>query len=109
MPVVVVVHYTRVFSAVNCEFATLTKGSRCIHPGCGVKLPCDFATAPVVVCSGRVGLGDALAAALSSIGVTKERYSEVKEMFGLPPSCGCDERREWLNRVGEWWNNAVTD
>jgi hypothetical protein len=41
---------------VNCEFATLTKGARCIHPGCSVKLPCDFSTAPLVTCKGRAGV-----------------------------------------------------
>jgi hypothetical protein len=90
----------------NCEFAELTKGARCIHPGCSVKLPCDFTTAPIVVCSGRAGLGDAFAAALKSIGVTKERYGEVRELFGLVPDCSCTKRQEWLNSVGEWWNNG---
>jgi hypothetical protein len=91
---------------VNCAFSNLTKGARCIHPGCGVRLPCDLETAPVVTCKGRAGLGDALASVLSGIGITQERYSEVKEMFGLPPGCSCLERQEWLNRVGEWWKES---
>lgn len=47
-------------------------------------------------------LGDQVEVMLASIGVTKERYKEVKQRFGLPPTCNCDERKEWLNRVGEW-------
>jgi hypothetical protein len=49
------------------------------------------------------GWGDAVTRALKKIGVTEERYKEVKAMFGLPPTCGCPQRREWLNQVGRWW------
>ena len=50
------------------------------------------------------GWGDKVAVLLKRIGVTEEGYKAVKEKFGLPPTCGCAKRREWLNRVGEWWN-----
>lgn len=50
------------------------------------------------------GWGDSVTSALKKIGVTEERYKAVKEMFGLPPTCGCAKRREWLNAVGRWWN-----
>lgn len=49
------------------------------------------------------GLGDSVAGILKSWGITEERYRAVKELFGLPPTCGCDKRREWLNKVGRWW------
>lgn len=49
------------------------------------------------------GWGDAVTKALKKIGITEERYKEVKAMFGLPPTCGCPQRREWLNKVGRWW------
>lgn len=51
----------------------------------------------------KYGWGDAVTVALKSIGITEERYKEVKQMFGLPPTCGCPQRREWLNKVGRWW------
>lgn len=51
----------------------------------------------------KEGWGDAVERHLKSIGVTQERYKEIKQMFGLPPTCGCDKRREWLNQVGRWW------
>lgn len=48
------------------------------------------------------GLGDTLASWLTAVGVTEENYKAVKQMFGLPPKCGCARRKEWLNRVGRW-------
>ena len=42
-------------------------------------------------------------AILSSVGITQDRYKEAKKLFGLPPTCNCGKRKEWLNRVGEWW------
>lgn len=52
------------------------------------------------------GLGDRLAEALASIGVTEDRYKQVKELFGLPPTCNCSGRKEWLNKVSDWWNQS---
>lgn len=48
------------------------------------------------------GLGDYTEKLLSSIGVTKERFVELKEKFGLAPTCGCDARKQWLNEVGRY-------
>jgi hypothetical protein len=58
--------------------------------------------AEVVLASG--GWGDKVTTALKKIGITEERYVAVKEKFGLPPNCNCAGRREWLNKVGRWWN-----
>jgi hypothetical protein len=44
------------------------------------------------------GLGDRVAAGLSSIGITKER---VEAVVGGP--CGCGERAAWLNQAGAKW------
>ena len=49
------------------------------------------------------GLGDYTESLLQSVGITKERYVAAKEMFGLAPTCNCDSRRDWLNRVSDWW------
>lgn len=48
-------------------------------------------------------LGDRVEATLKKLGVTPERYAAAKELFGLPPSCGCEARREWLDKVSRWW------
>ena len=48
------------------------------------------------------GLGDRVESMLTKLGITEERYVEVKRLFGLPPVCNCAGRREWLNRVGRW-------
>jgi hypothetical protein len=50
------------------------------------------------------GWGDHVTTWLKNIGITEERYKDIKTKFGLPPTCNCSKRREWLNRVGEWWN-----
>lgn len=49
------------------------------------------------------GLGDITEKALKSIGVTKDRYKAAKELFGMSPTCSCDKRKKWLNRVSDWW------
>ncbi len=48
-------------------------------------------------------LGDYVRDLLSMVGITKEWYMSIKAGFGLPPNCDCDARREWLNRVSDWW------
>jgi len=49
------------------------------------------------------GLGDYTESLLQSVGITKERYQAAKQLFGLAPTCNCDERKAWLNRVSDWW------
>lgn len=41
-------------------------------------------------------LGDVTETILSSVGLTKERWEQI---IGGP--CGCGERQEWLNKVGQ--------
>ena len=50
-----------------------------------------------------IQLGDAVESLLSTIGITKER---VSKWLGGP--CGCEERKQRLNRFGEWVKRAVT-
>jgi hypothetical protein len=50
-----------------------------------------------------IGLGDYTERLLKSIGVTPERYVAAKAFAGLAPTCNCAARKEWLNKVGEWW------
>lgn len=49
------------------------------------------------------GLGDFTENVLASIGITKDRYKAAKELFGLSPTCNCELRKQWLNRVSDWW------
>ena len=46
------------------------------------------------------GLGDILERELKRMGITQDRYKEIKEKFGFPPTCGCEKRKQWLNKVG---------
>ena len=48
------------------------------------------------------GLGDITAASFRLVGVTPRRYKQIKKLFGLPPICNCDARKEWLNKVTLW-------
>lgn len=48
------------------------------------------------------GLGGRVEAALSFLGITKDR---VEAWVGGP--CGCEERKQKLNALGEWASSAV--
>jgi hypothetical protein len=99
----------------NCAWITNQRGQTCIY-GCGYALKRDYDERPVRVCTAapqqppipNVGLGDAVESLLASIGVTQDRYKAAKELFGLPPNCGCTLRKEWLNKVSDWWNKEKT-
>ena len=45
--------------------------------------------------------GDALEQLLTSHGITKEWWTEYKSKHGLPPTCGCDSRRDYLNKLSQ--------
>jgi hypothetical protein len=98
--------------------------------GCGTELPRDYDEPPECVCPGPksedaaaqlppaspeddAGLGDVVEALLTSIGITKDRYREVKKRFGLPPTCGCDvvqaalNRIAWFKKVRKWWRDQA--
>jgi hypothetical protein len=91
----------------NCEWRTLTAGSQCIR--CGVTLRRDYDAPPRCHCTppATPGLGDHVEALLKSIGITQDRYTEVKAKFGLPATCGCSGRiealNEWGAKVSAWW------
>lgn len=78
---------------------------------CGVIYP-DIVVMPLHCLCGNVvtdeskqhdiGLGDYTEQLLSTIGVTKDRYAAAKELFGLAPTCNCETRKAWLNKVGAW-------
>jgi len=46
------------------------------------------------------GLGDMVAAGLSSLGITKERVNAVAQAVGVE-DCGCTERQRKLNELGQ--------
>lgn len=48
-----------------------------------------------------VGLGDLIEGALTSVGITEERF---KEWFNLK-ECNCSKRKAWLNSVFSWKKN----
>ena len=44
------------------------------------------------------GLGDVVESALSSVGITEEKF---KEFFKLK-ECNCSKRKKWLNNLLSW-------
>ena len=52
---------------------------------------------------GCLGLGDRVKQALTLVGITEER---VSKWLGRP--CGCAEKREMLNRLGDWAVNVLS-
>jgi hypothetical protein len=52
-------------------------------------------------------LGDWIECHLTALGITKEKWVEIKSSVGLAPTCECDARKEWLNQVGTKFGNAI--
>jgi hypothetical protein len=49
----------------------------------------------------KVGLGDLVESALTSVGITEDRF---KELFNLS-ECNCSKRKKWLNNLLSWHKN----
>ena len=77
-----------------CSFV----GGRCSK--CGYTLKSWMGDGVLRECGVGKGLGDRLEYELTRMGITQDRYKEIKEKFGFPPTCGCEKRKQWLNKVG---------
>lgn len=75
-----------------CQFEPDGNAYKCVY--CGTRR-----LHPLNRECNRAGLGDALESFLASHGVSKEWYIEFKNKYGYPPTCDCDERKEWLNKT----------
>lgn len=78
----------------------------CVNKGCNqrtqdraLRISC---TSPTVK---EKLLGDYTKQLLTSMGITKESFQTIKVKFGLAPTCSCDTRQEWLNKVHKWFNS----
>jgi hypothetical protein len=71
--------------------------------------PCGEPPQVAIDTSVRVGLGDRIEAALTGIGITKERYVAFKEQFGLPPTCNCDGRKSNINDAERYMREVVSN
>jgi hypothetical protein len=47
----------------------------------------------------QTGLGDIVAFAFATVGITKERAQGVAKAFGVG-DCGCEKRQRWLTEQG---------
>ena len=50
----------------------------------------------------QAGLGDVIAIAFASVGITKDRLQAVANAVGIA-DCGCAKRQETLNQIGREW------
>lgn len=84
----------------ECEFKEISPGVwQCQRIRCGIRV--RSVQVPRANCRATVHFGDTLEQALESIGVTQDRWKALKSQMGLPPSCNCDARKQWLNMAGE--------
>lgn len=80
----------------SCEFPpSLRKGDACVK--CGRQLRRDYDEAPRAGCR-VIGLGDRVAGILS----LTARMLHIERWVRETPGCGCQKRREKLNRFGRW-------
>ena len=47
------------------------------------------------------GFGDLAGEFFASLGITEDRYKSVKVALQFDPTCGCAERKKWLNEFGD--------
>jgi len=72
----------------------------CVFTSDGVCKRCGVSSRwPDVPRNCLPGLGDMVAAGLSSLGITKERVNAVAKSVGVN-DCGCHERQRKLNELG---------
>lgn len=76
---------------------------------CGHRVPDEFADRPMVRQCDLMAFGDDLENWLASLGITKERWGAAKQALGLPPTCSCEARKQWLNRASSILHAKVQD
>lgn len=85
---------------------TFPNGSKVVVPHVGLAADSTLellAVREVKPC--KEGWGDKLEAELTAMGITEDSYKAVKKKFGMPPTCWCPQRKEWLNKVGRWFDS----
>lgn len=103
---------------VACEFTGNRKGDRCTR--CGFVLPWDCPFTPIMECGTATTkkpveqkpmlLGDRIEAALTSVGITKERWAAFTGKHGDIPGCGtCEQRQQALNDADQWMRDLASD
>ena len=101
-------HITENEGILNCPICKRdqrsTHGPERTYRECRIDVPCSEPKAPSLWQQLKSGLlGDVTETILTSIGLTKAKWQEI---IGGP--CGCGERQEWLNKVGQALMNKQT-
>lgn len=82
---------------------TCAKGGAA-HPSTAyVKPKEDYLSAQIEM----YGLGNLVESALESCGVTKDRWIAFKTKVGLPSTCNCTRKKEYLNQLGREFGEAA--
>ena len=74
-------------------------GRDCVCEVCGRRVASGVDCADIIAKCDAWAAGDDLENLLHAVGVFKERWVAFKQAFGLPPTCNCDKRKEWLNQA----------
>ena len=100
----------------DCEWDISPKDGQCLYKclhckqdamtfQCGVKLRRNCTNTEAALKRRELKLGDVAEKLLNHLGITQERYIETKAwLLGLPASevsCGCPDRKDWLNKLGD--------
>lgn len=67
---------------------------------CGHKIPKRLGDNVRRSCGkAKPKLGDRIETILKTVGITQDRYKELKELAGWKPNCACPQRVYFLNRI----------
>ena len=94
-----------------CDFEKITGTCVCSHCGTPAKscAICDQCRRKCRSENDKLGdkLGDKTEKLLKTIGITPDLVKACKQRFGLAPTCNCNGRKEYLNRVSDWFAEQV--
>lgn len=97
----------------NCLF--YNDGDFCVCDRCGHRTEksaaysCDAHHAKCRSVSPTLYLGDRVERWLAAVGITNRRIIAVKKRLGMKPTCGCQWRKEVLNRFDRWLRRMVAN
>ena len=92
----------RFFRGVDNGIRSMTleiRGNRLVCPVCGANVTYKGKMYRHGCKPRKRGLGDRLERILKAVGITEERYKELKQMAGWKPDCACPQRKYFLNRI----------
>lgn len=74
-------------------------GEFLVCESCGLRVPYKGKLYRHSCNVSKAGLGTRLERILKTVGITEERWRHLWESMGYPPTCGCQPRKYFLNRI----------